>query len=163
MNYEYWRLNNKKRKATLSCDFSLSGDPPEIRIIISQCEWGIRIVLLAKNSPPDCFLNAQTLASSNLRPFGQKENSHTLCDCSFLVIHRRFELRTPWLKVKCSADWANGPYLILKKMAGLTGLEPAKMPESKSGALPTWLQPSINCGVGSRIRTDDLQNHNLAL
>ena len=25
-----------------------------------------------------------------------------------LVTHRRFELRTPWLKVKCSADWANG-------------------------------------------------------
>ena len=27
-----------------------------------------------------------------------------------LVIHRRFELRTPWLKVKCSTDWANGSY-----------------------------------------------------
>ena len=27
----------------------------------------------------------------------------------FLVSHRRFELRTTWLKVKCSANWANGP------------------------------------------------------
>ena len=25
-----------------------------------------------------------------------------------MVSHRRFELRTPWLKVKCSANWANG-------------------------------------------------------
>ena len=29
---------------------------------------------------------------------------------SDLVIHRRFELRTPWLKVKCSAYWANESY-----------------------------------------------------
>ena len=28
----------------------------------------------------------------------------------FLVIHPRFEPGTPWLKVTCSADWANGPY-----------------------------------------------------
>ena len=27
--------------------------------------------------------------------------------CGFMVTHRRFELRTPWLKVKCSANWAN--------------------------------------------------------
>ena len=26
------------------------------------------------------------------------------------MIHRRFELRTPWLKVKCSANWANESY-----------------------------------------------------
>ena len=25
--------------------------------------------------------------------------------------HRRFERRTTWLKVKCSTDWANGPYI----------------------------------------------------
>ena len=27
-----------------------------------------------------------------------------------MVTHRRFELRTPWLKVKCSANWANESY-----------------------------------------------------
>ena len=27
-----------------------------------------------------------------------------------LVTHRRFELRTPWLKVKCSTDWATPAY-----------------------------------------------------
>ena len=42
------------------------------------------------------------------------------------MIHPRFERGTPWLKVKCSANWANGPYLILKKLAGLAGLEPTK-------------------------------------
>ena len=30
----------------------------------------------------------------------------------FLVIHRRVELRTPWLKVMCSTYWANGSYSI---------------------------------------------------
>lgn len=27
-----------------------------------------------------------------------------------MVTHRRFELRTPWLKVRCSTGWANGSY-----------------------------------------------------
>ena len=29
-----------------------------------------------------------------------------------IMIHRRFERRTPWLKVKCSACWANGSFFI---------------------------------------------------
>ena len=29
----------------------------------------------------------------------------------FMVSHRGFEPRAPWLKVKCSANWANGSYL----------------------------------------------------
>ena len=28
----------------------------------------------------------------------------------FLVAHWRLELQTPWLKVKCSTDWASEPY-----------------------------------------------------
>ena len=39
----------------------------------------------------------------------------------FLVIHPRIELGTPWLKVMCSTDWANGPY-----MAGVAGFEPTR-------------------------------------
>ena len=27
-----------------------------------------------------------------------------------MVRHWRFELQTPWLKVMCSTDWANGAY-----------------------------------------------------
>ena len=38
----------------------LGGRSDRSRIIDSQCEWGIRIVLFAKNNPPNCFLNAQT-------------------------------------------------------------------------------------------------------
>ncbi len=31
------------------------------------------------------------------------------CICkSFFMLHRRIELRTPWLKVMCSTSWANG-------------------------------------------------------
>ena len=33
-----------------------------------------------------------------------------------LVIHRRFELRTPWLKVRCSASWANGSCPALSRL-----------------------------------------------
>ena len=36
-----------------------------IRIIDSQCEWDIRIVLFAKNDILYRFLNAQTLSGSN--------------------------------------------------------------------------------------------------
>ena len=38
----------------------LGGRSDRSRIIESQCEWGIRIVLFAKNNPLDCFFNAQT-------------------------------------------------------------------------------------------------------
>ena len=48
----------------LICD-AFFGGPTGTRIITSQCEWGIRIVLFAENNPPDCFLHAQTLAGSS--------------------------------------------------------------------------------------------------
>ena len=32
-----------------------------------------------------------------------------------MVSYRRFELRTTWLKVKCSANWANSPYVLQVK------------------------------------------------
>ena len=43
-----------------------------IRIIHSQCEWDIRIVLFAKNDILYRFLNAQTLAGSNPKPIHEK-------------------------------------------------------------------------------------------
>ena len=36
----------------------------------------------------------------------------------FVVIHPRLELGTPWLKVRCSTNWASG------SLAGAAGLEP---------------------------------------
>ena len=36
----------------------------------------------------------------------KSKNPHSN-EWGFLVIHRGFEPRTPWLKVKCSANWAN--------------------------------------------------------
>ena len=41
----------------------LGGGRDRSRIIDSQCEWGIRIMLFAKNNPPNCFLNAQIILS----------------------------------------------------------------------------------------------------
>ena len=51
-----------------------------------------------------------------------------------MVIHPRFERGTPWLKVTCSADWANGPYFF-SCWLGWQDLN-LRIPESKSGALP---------------------------
>lgn len=49
-----------------------------------------------------------------------KQRPRNSVDTSFrglsVVIHRRFELRTPWLKVKCSANWANGSFRIFCKV-----------------------------------------------
>lgn len=73
-----------------------------------------------------------------------------------LVIHPRFERGTPWLKVTCSANWANGPYLIdldiilhftsfvndfsKKIWLGRQDLN-LRMRESKSRALPLGYAP----------------------
>ena len=55
----------KKNLNYANCVLRLStGRSDRSRIIDSQCEWGIRIVLFAKNSPPDCFLDAQTFTGS---------------------------------------------------------------------------------------------------
>ena len=59
------------------------------------------------------------------------------------MVHRRLELRTPWLKIKCSTYWANGPYEIVANVwLGWQDLN-LRMPESKSGALTTRRHPNI--------------------
>ena len=59
--YTEHKIKREHTKGVLS----FNGTPEGIRILNSQCEWDIRIVLFAKNSPLDCFLNAQTLTGSN--------------------------------------------------------------------------------------------------
>ena len=56
---------------------------------------------------------------------------------AYMVTHPRFELGTPWLKVKCSADWANG------SNGWGNRTRTCGMQESKSCALPTWLYPNM--------------------
>ena len=51
-----------------------------------------------------------------------------------MVSRTRFELVTPWLKVKCSTNWANGS-------GWGTWDRTREMPESKSGALPLGYTP----------------------
>ena len=45
---------------------------------------------------------------SNSRPPAWQAGVLTNWTTGPLVLHRRLELRTPWLKVKCSTAWANG-------------------------------------------------------
>ena len=58
--YRLFTIENKENSSfgiSRNCYF---GRDDRSRIIDPQCEWGIRIVLFAKNNPLDCFLNTQT-------------------------------------------------------------------------------------------------------
>ena len=48
---------------------------------------------------------------------GANPDIHWIYAAFSIVKDRRFELRTTWLKVRCSTDWANPPYLILWKVS----------------------------------------------
>ena len=54
-----------------------------IRLLISQCEWVIRIVLFAKNDILYRFLNAQTLSGSNPYITRNEKSSHHKCSNCF--------------------------------------------------------------------------------
>ena len=53
-------------------------------------------------------LNSYAFRHWNLNPARLPIPPRPQAYYSNLVTRRRFELRTPWLKVKCSTDWANG-------------------------------------------------------
>ena len=64
-----------------------------LRLCLAYCTLNINVSrLFAKNDSLNRFLNAKTLRVRISALWGKKENSHTLCDCLFLVIHRRFEI-----------------------------------------------------------------------
>ena len=75
----------------------------------------------------------------------------------FLVAYPGLEPGTPWLKVKCSTDWASRPYKLSQKifLAGVAGFEPTNA-RIKILCLTTWRHPyvlSLIYGWGGRIRT----------
>ena len=60
-----------------------------------------------------------------------------------MVAHPGFEPGTPWLKVKCSTDWASEPYyLVFQSWLGWKVSNP-RMWESESHALPLGDTPII--------------------
>ena len=74
--------------------------------------------------------------------------------------HRGFEPRTTWLKVKCSTDWANAPYLFdcLSQNAEQmprAGIEPATQGFSVLCSTNWAIWAKRNCG--GRIWTYDLR------
>ena len=71
----------------------------------------------------------------------------------FFMRHRGFEPRTTWLKVKCSTDWANAPFMFLKNTCPEPESNQRHM-DFQSIALPTELSGQ-NCG--GRIWTYDLR------
>ena len=60
-------------------------------------------------------LNSYALRHWNLNPARLPIPPRPQAYYSNLVTRRRFELRTPWLKVKCSTDWASKPKLVRVK------------------------------------------------
>ena len=67
----------------------------------------------------------------------------------FLVIHPRLERGTPWLKVRCSTDWANGPLKIGWGGRARTYAYRSQSPVPyRLGYTPKWKN-----GVGNRIWT----------
>ena len=75
-----------------------------------------------------------------------------------MVTHPRLERGTPWLKVRCSASWANESY----KLAGVKGFEPLN-DGVRVRCLTAWRYPYIYKGINlskkngspSRTRTYD--------
>ena len=63
----------------------LGGRSDRSRIIDSQCEWGIRIVLFAKNDIPYRFLNAQTYRFDSLLSNTKKIAVSTNVETAILV------------------------------------------------------------------------------
>ena len=61
-----------------------------------------------------------------------------------MVTHRGFEPRTPWLKVKCSTDWANGSYT-KRKWLGWQDSN-LRMQQSKCCVLPLDDSPKYKLG-----------------
>ena len=99
-----------------------------------------------------------------------------------LLRHRGFEPRTTWLKVKCSANWANAPYTFASNWAswirtsecssqsavpyrlaiaqwakgGYRDSNPGP-PEPQSGALTNCAIPTITCSKGFEPPTHGLE------
>ena len=80
--------------------------------------------------------------------------------CGSLVAHPGFEPGTPWLKVKCSTDWASEPYYHLYILAGVEGFEPSNV-GVRIPCLTTWRHPNKGFGWGSWIRTNECQSQSL--
>ena len=83
--YRLFTIENKENSSldrSRNCYF---GRDDRSRIIDSQCEWGIRIVLFAKNNPLDCFLNAQTYRFDSLLSNTKKTAVSTEVETAILV------------------------------------------------------------------------------
>ena len=87
-----------------------------------------------------------------------------------MVSHTGIEPVTPWLKVMCSTNWANGSYLAVKWMGWPTGLEPATT-STTNWRSTNWTTATIclftiyhlKIGAGDEGRTRDIQLGRLTL
>ena len=70
-----------------------------------------------------------------------------------MVTHPRLERGTPWLRVRCSTNWAN------ESCGWDSRTRTCEMTESKSVALPTWLYPIMAYLQGFEPRTHGLEGH----
>ena len=78
----------------------------------------INVIYLARQDGAQSF-ELQRSAHGVVPAGTKKERKTTRVLLSFLVLLRRIELRTPWLKVKCSTSWATGAYSFLYPQTSL--------------------------------------------
>ena len=96
----------------------------------SQQKLRLRIAaeIAPKNAPKNRFIHSSYKSKNPVTP---------LLRDSWLVTHEGFEPSTPWLKVRCSTNWASG-----SNMAGVVGFEPANA-GVKVPCLTPWLHPNV--------------------
>ena len=99
-----------QRNAMLCIAFFLSfGAPPEIRRRVQRTCRNSKVgKFICKTKRQSVKRSSPCIARKQYWLFNLRwERKSTLIECAFLVTHRRFELRTIALKVRCSTGWAS--------------------------------------------------------
>ena len=82
-----------------------SGSTQTLLISTSESEYRS-----TRQLPTNCLQSTPKIANCQRILTNQKPAKRNVGGQFFLVAHWRLELQTPWLKVKCSTDWASEPY-----------------------------------------------------
>ena len=126
-----------QRNAMLCIAFFLSfGAPPEIRRRVQRTCRNSKVgKFICKTKRQSVKRSSPCIARKQYWLFNLRwERKSTLIECAFLVTHRRFELRTIALKVRCSTGWAS------ESLAGVAGFEPTNA-RIKIWCLTAWRYP----------------------
>ena len=106
----------------IRCDFEtikfLHNKKSSKSVTLRISEWCTIRRGVKQNNPVDCFVaespcheaecTARTLNGSEITRIKQKSTHYS--ECLLVVHHQGLEPGTPWLRVRCSTNWANGAF-----------------------------------------------------